>query len=116
MKKEKEREVLTMLSQQLKQLREAKGMTQLELSRDLDIAPSTVGMYETGRREPDYNNLKKIARYFKVSPNDLIGWYEPQDVYTPPVDKNLQMYERLPAADRAAVNRMIAALFAQAHS
>ena len=57
----------------LKILRERKGITQAELSKLLNISPSTVGMWEQGRREPDYNNLKRLANIFDVSADYLIG-------------------------------------------
>ncbi len=57
----------------LKMLRESKGITQAELSSMLSISPSTVGMWEQGRRVPDYENLKRIADYFNVSTDFLLG-------------------------------------------
>ena len=57
----------------LKQLRESKAITQFELSKDLKISASTIGMYEQGRREPDGETLKKIAQYFGVTTDYLLG-------------------------------------------
>ena len=57
----------------LKSLRTAKGMTQNELAKSLKISRSTVGMYENGSREPDYEMLELIADYFNVDINYLLG-------------------------------------------
>ena len=57
----------------LKSLRTAKGMTQDELAKSLKISRSTVGMYENGSREPDYEMLELIADYFNVDINYLLG-------------------------------------------
>lgn len=57
----------------LRQLREDKGITQAELGKILSISPSTIGMYEQGRRSPDYDTLNKIADYFGVSTDKLLG-------------------------------------------
>lgn len=57
----------------LKELRERKGITQSEFSRDMGVAASTVGMWEQGRRAPDSETLIKIANYFGVSVDYLIG-------------------------------------------
>lgn len=57
----------------LRKLRENKGITQAELGKVLSISPSTIGMYEQGRRSPDYETLKKIADYFGVSTDCLLG-------------------------------------------
>lgn len=56
----------------LKKLRENKNLLQKDISKDLNIATSTIGMYEQGRREPDNATLKKIANYFNVSTDYLL--------------------------------------------
>ena len=57
----------------LKSLRTAKGLTQIELSKMLKISRSTIGMYESGAREPDFKTLELIADYFNVDTDYLIG-------------------------------------------
>ena len=57
----------------LKSLRLSNGMTQDELAQILKISRSTVGMYEKGDREPDYETLEAIADYFNVSIDYLLG-------------------------------------------
>ena len=47
----------------LKTLRRAKGLTQEELAKALKISRSTIGMYENGSREPDYETLELIADF-----------------------------------------------------
>lgn len=54
-------------------LREKQGMTQEELSIKLDISRASLSHYEKNRREPDYDTLLKIANYFKVSIDYLLG-------------------------------------------
>jgi hypothetical protein len=56
----------------LKELRESKHLTQADLGKLLKIAPSTIGMYEQGRREPDSAILKKISKLFNVSTDYLL--------------------------------------------
>ena len=36
----------------IQQHRKEKGWSQLQLSKELNVSPSTVGMYEQGRRTP----------------------------------------------------------------
>lgn len=57
----------------LKQLRDRADLTQTELGRKLNIAPSTVSMWEQGHRAPDYDMLKRIANFFNVSTDYLLG-------------------------------------------
>jgi len=57
----------------LKELREEKAMTQAQLSAHLQISASSIGMYEQGRREPDNETLIKIADFFNVTIDYLLG-------------------------------------------
>lgn len=65
-------EVTMMFAEKLKALRKQKGLTQTQFAIDFNIATGTIGMWETGKRQPDYNTLVKIAKYFDVSINYLL--------------------------------------------
>ena len=57
----------------LKELRKSKGISQLRLATDLNTTQNTISRYETGEREPGIDELIKIADYFNVSVDYLIG-------------------------------------------
>ena len=57
----------------LKELRKKKGISQLRLATDLNTTQNTISRYETGEREPGIDELIKIADYFNVSVDYLIG-------------------------------------------
>lgn len=57
----------------LKNLRLEKEINQSELGEIIGISPSTVGMYERDQRFPDKDILSKIADYFEVSVDYLLG-------------------------------------------
>lgn len=61
-------------ARRLKKLRKNKHLTQDKLAPELGISRSTLGMYETGKREPDFETLETIADYFNVDMNYLMGW------------------------------------------
>ena len=56
----------------LKEVRRAKGISQLKLALDLNTNQNTISRYETGEREPGINELIMIANYFNVSVDYLI--------------------------------------------
>ena len=60
------------LAQNLKYLRKQKGLNQNDLAEILGIKRSTVGNWETDRREPELNMLVYIAKYFRVTIDDLL--------------------------------------------
>lgn len=51
----------------LKALRKKNRMTQKDLAENLEVALSTVAMWETANREPDIAMLKKISDFFDIS-------------------------------------------------
>ena len=63
----------------LKYLRERSGMSQLELAQKLGVAKSTVGMYESGKREPNFQTKEEIADIFNVDMNFLHGIKESEN-------------------------------------
>ena len=62
----------SMFPEKLKELRKRKGLTQVELANELNVATGTIGMYETGKRSPDNETLLKIAEYFDVTVDELL--------------------------------------------
>ena len=84
---------MNIFGERLKNLRQAKKITQQELADELGIAASTVGMYEQGRREPDRTTLLAMSSFFGVSVDTLIG----NDVITKEerIQAYCEEYERL---------------------
>lgn len=58
-------------------LRRKRGITQEELAAHLEVSKGAVSKWETGASLPDITLLPRLASYFAVSIDDLIG-YEPQ--------------------------------------
>lgn len=62
-----------MFSKRLKALRVAKKMSQQELADFLGITRQGYGKYEQSGSQPSFEMLLKIARYFHVSTDYLLG-------------------------------------------
>lgn len=62
-----------MFATRFKELRLKRGLSQAEVSTVFSVSPSTIGMYEQGRRTPDNEGLIKMADYFGVSTDYLLG-------------------------------------------
>ena len=54
-------------------LRKNKGLTQMQLAKLIGVSTSTVAMWETGRRKPDYHTIVRLADFFAVGFEELLG-------------------------------------------
>ncbi|MGN4127674.1 helix-turn-helix domain-containing protein [Lysinibacillus sphaericus] len=61
-----------MFHERLKKLRENENITREHLANSLGITYSALSKYETGKREPDFELLQKIANYFNVTTDYLL--------------------------------------------
>ena len=61
------------LGLRIKELREQHHLTQDELAKKLGISKSTIGMYETNKRQPDTETKEAIADLFNVDMDYLYG-------------------------------------------
>ncbi len=57
--------------------RRAKGITQEELAEYMGVSKASVSKWETGQSYPDITFLPRLAAYFNISIDELMG-YEPQ--------------------------------------
>ncbi|WP_201259650.1 helix-turn-helix domain-containing protein [Tissierella sp. P1] len=60
------------LSDNLRKLRNSLNLTQDQVSTELKINRATYAHYETGRREPDIETLKLLAKYYNVTTDYLL--------------------------------------------
>ncbi|PYG87347.1 transcriptional regulator with XRE-family HTH domain [Ruminiclostridium sufflavum DSM 19573] len=61
------------LGKRIKKLREKKHLNQLEFSKILNISNTTLSQYEAGNRTPSDEIKEKVADYFNVSVDYLLG-------------------------------------------
>ncbi|HEB2439614.1 MULTISPECIES: helix-turn-helix domain-containing protein [Bacillus cereus group] len=69
-----------MFGTRLHTLRKERKLRQEDMANQLGIARTTYAMYEQGNREPDYNTLIKLATFFEVSIDYLLGTTEMRQV------------------------------------
>lgn len=62
-----------MLGDRLKRLRNQRGLSQEELSKRLHLSRGTYAHYEINKRQPDYVTLQKIADFYGVTTDHLLG-------------------------------------------
>lgn len=62
--------------QNMKRIREARGLTLVELERMTGVNREILGRYEKGHQSPSVQRAAKIARTLGVPTDDLIGFHE----------------------------------------
>lgn len=88
-----------LIGMKIKTLRKNFGLTQKELAARIGIAQQTLGGYEKSKSQPDIETLKKLASFFSVSADYLLG-LEEDDCSADFFNKLLFWGRRLNAANR----------------
>lgn len=57
----------------LVQLRKSTNLLQTDMAKKIGVARATYGAYEQGTRQPDFETLQRIAQFFEVSTDFLLG-------------------------------------------
>jgi len=64
---------MSSFSEKIKQLRKAKGVTQKAVAEQIGILEQSYQKYEYGKHEPNHEITVKLADYFDVSTDYLLG-------------------------------------------
>lgn len=78
-------------STMIKKLREEKGLSQKDVAEYLGITRQAIASYELAKREPDYEILYKLADFFGVSADYLLGRSSCRDTNAVTVGKNIDL-------------------------
>ena len=64
---------MNIFATRLKELREEKGIGQVELAQNLKVSKGIISVWENGLREPSMQSLIAIADFFDCSIDFLVG-------------------------------------------
>lgn len=79
----------------IRELRKAKKLTMKELGAIFCLSESTISLYENGKHYPDTETLFKLADFFNVSVDYLLGREETQTKNAPAPDPEAEARARL---------------------
>lgn len=57
----------------VKELRRKKGIQQKQLALEIGVSCPTVSEWETGKKDPSGDRLRKLAEFFQVDELDILG-------------------------------------------
>lgn len=96
-------------SEMLTYLRKREGYSQQELSEKLSVSRSAISMYESGKREPDYETLEELADFFNVNMSTLLGKSDAENI-KPNAHSGIELnpdYFNLSKENKALIDSMI---------
>lgn len=89
---------------ELKELRIRHSLTQKELGEDLQVSKDQIRFWESGRSQPNLEQLIRIAEHFDISLDELLG-LEPikkqQPAFSPLSEEENELLETYRNADEA---------------
>ncbi|MCL2105945.1 MAG: helix-turn-helix domain-containing protein [Oscillospiraceae bacterium] len=97
-----------MIALRLRQLREEKGVNQVDVAQHLNISRVTYSQYETGKRQMNYESLDLLAGYFCVSVDYLLGRTDERGALRPNEEALLRSYDLMDERGRMNVNATVA--------
>lgn len=83
-----------MISNRIKGMRKERNLSQDQLAEITGVSKTTISYYENGIRVPDADFLVKIARYFNVSADFLLGLTEDENYAGDEDDQEVEYYAR----------------------
>ena len=64
---------MSAFGERLSELRTERGLSRSDLAKSLNISVRSVSYWETGQRECSFDMLVKIAKFFSVNTDYLLG-------------------------------------------
>lgn len=107
----------------IRAMRKSRQMTQEDLAKAIGQSPSSITMYETGRREPDFETMEALADVFNVPLASLVAgedqlariledYYTPEDEPRTPEARILAKgIDSMPKEQREAILNMMMGLY-----
>lgn len=99
----------------IRELREQRNLKQIDLAKAINVRQNTLSTWETGRYEPDLEMLSRLANYFDVSVDYLLGREgmveQKKEAATPkdggPADEDARLFNLLRKSDPDLKKAMI---------
>lgn len=87
------------IGEKIKELRKKNGKTQLDVSKALDVTYQTIYKYEKGIAVPPADAILKLAEYFNVTTDYLLGHTDNLDMLNEPIQIAASMKDGLDISD-----------------
>jgi transcriptional regulator with XRE-family HTH domain len=96
--------------ERLRRIREEKRLNQADLAERTGFQPSAISHFESGRRAPSFDNLKKLADALAVTIDFLLGRETVPTTAGPVAEKLFRNFEQMTAEDQDDLAKFAAML------
>lgn len=79
-----------MFGDKLKELRKLKNLTQDDIAEMLSVTNATISVWEGNKAQPSYEILTKLATYFNVTTDYLLGFNQDDQNKIKRLERNLK--------------------------
>ena len=93
----------------IKTMRLSRRMTQADLAKAIGQSPSSITMYENGKRKPDFETLEALADVFNVSLASIVTDENITHVPDESISLLVSSYNALPDAGKAYIRQQLRA-------
>jgi transcriptional regulator with XRE-family HTH domain len=90
----------------LRKTREGKGLSQSELAQKAGLQPSAISHFESGRRAPAFDNLKRLADALSVTIDFLLGRSKDPKSAGPVADQLFRDFEEMSSDDQESLAKI----------
>jgi transcriptional regulator with XRE-family HTH domain len=94
----------------LREVRERRGLSQTDLAKRTGLQPSAISHFETGKRAPSFDNLRKLADALGESIDYLLGRSDAPGTTTPEAERIFRDFGKMTESDQKALADMASAL------
>lgn len=95
------------LGEQLQKLRKESGLSQGELAKKIKVSRSTVAMWEANHRVPDLLMIQRLADFYHLRVDDLLGRAQKQSVtYDPQTETFVKDFRSAPSEQKRELIRI----------
>src|SRR5438445_13452744 len=102
--------MLESFGEKLRKIREDKGLSQAELANKAGFQPSAISHFESDRRSPSFDNLKKLADALSVTIDYLLGRETVPASAGPVAEKLFRNFGQMSAEDQDDLAKFAALL------
>lgn len=100
--------IMAQLKDMITYYRKRDGLSQRELAKKIGVSPSTIGMYESGKRFPTHEIEEALADVFNVSLNNLRGYDDESSFSISSFERDLiEKYRNADASTKDVIVRLL---------